>query len=367
MWTPALIAGGATLLGAGTLFFLSPAGLGAAFSSIPDYFRGWTQSADVPASRLLIALLVYETFFVVFAIIAIVRGLIARDRQVIFLSVWLATALVLALIYPSRLVADLAWALVPLVSLAAFEAGHALGFDSENRLEIAGMTVLTFAVLIFAALDFAGLALTNPSPEDTRLRWILIAGALALLVVSFILVALGWSLDVARKGAQWGFFAVMTLYTISVATGASGLRANPTQELWRADPQPAQAALLYRTINDLSIWNKGSGGALPVTVYGITSPSLEWLLRNQPVTFASVAPTDSASPLVIGPFDPQAAFGAEYRGQDFVWRRYPGWNTGTVPEWLRWLAVHEMPQGEESIMLWARTNLFLDSQNNPQP
>jgi hypothetical protein len=367
MWKPALLTGGATLLGAGTLFFLSPAGLGAAFGSLPDYLRGWTQSVDVPPTRLLMALAVYEPFLVVFAIASIVRGIITRDRQIIFLSIWMAVALALALVYPSRLVADLAWTLVPLTALAAFEVSRALGFDSENRWEIAGMVVLTFAILIFAALDFAGLALTGLTPEDSRIRWILLAGALVLLAASIILVALGWSLEVARKGALWGFIVVMSLYTISVATDATGLRANMTQELWRTDPQPAQAALLRQTIDDLSTWNKGAADALTVTVYGVDSPSLAWTLRDQPVTFASTAPTDSSSAIVIGPFDPQAAFGAEYRGQDFIWRRYPGWNTATFPEWLRWMAIHEMPQGEEAILLWARTDLFLDAQNKSKP
>jgi hypothetical protein len=367
MWKPALLTGGATLLGIGTLFFLFPSGLGAAFGSLPAYLRGWTQSVDVPPTRLLMALVVYEPFFVIFAIAAIVRGMIARDRQTIFLAVWMAVALVLALIYPSRVVADLAWTLVPLTALAALEVSQALGFGTENRWEITGMFVLTFAVLVFAALDFAGLALTGLTPENTRIRWILLAGALLLLAISVTLVALGWSMDVARKGALWGFIAVMTLYTISVATGASGIRANLTQELWRTDPQPGQTALLRRTIDELSTWKTGADSALSVTVYGIESDSLAWQLREQPVTFASAAPTDSSSAIVIGPFDPQAAFGAEYRGQDFVWRRYPGWNTASLPDWLRWMAIHEMPQGEEAILLWARTDLFLDAQNQVQP
>lgn len=367
MIKPALIAGGVTLLGLGTLFFLAPSGLGATFGSLPAYLRGWTQFSDVPPARLLLTVAVYEPFFLIFALITLVRGTIARDRQVIFLSVWIAAVLIVSLIYPSRQVADLAWMLVPLVSLAAMEVSRSLGYDAENRWEIGGMVVLTFAVLVFAALDFAGLALTNPTPENARIRWILLGGALLLLAVSITLVAFGWSLEVARKGALWGFIAVMSLYTISVATGATGVRANLTQELWRTDPQPGQAALLQRTLDDLSTWKTGTQKAMNVTLYGIDSPSLAWLLRDQPVTFASAAPTDSSSPVVIGPFDPQAAFGAEYRGQDFIWRRYPGWNTASAPEWLRWLAVHEMPQGEEPIMLWARTDLFLDSQNQSFP
>src|SRR5512137_107801 len=90
MIKPALIAGGATLLGLGSLFFLAPSGLGAAFGSFPAYLKGWIQSSDVPPTRLLLTVAVYEPFFVLFALITLVRGIIARDRQVIFLSVWIA-------------------------------------------------------------------------------------------------------------------------------------------------------------------------------------------------------------------------------------------------------------------------------------
>ena len=124
---------------------------------------------------------------------------------------------------------------------------------------------------------------------------------------------------------------------------------------------------MRRTIDDLSTWKTGTNSALNIIVYGIDSPSLAWQLRDQLVTYTSAAPTDSSSAIVIGPFEPQAAFGAEYRGQDFIWRRYPGWNTASWPEWLRWLAVHEIPLGEEAILLWARTDLFMDSQNQTQP
>ncbi|MCB0120560.1 MAG: hypothetical protein KDD72_16105, partial [Anaerolineales bacterium] len=49
-----------------------------------------------------------------------------------------------------------------------------------------------------------------------------------------------------------------------------------------------------------------------------------------------------------------------YRGQDFVWRQSPAWEVADFSGWLRWVSLREMPQNQEMIILWARSDLFLD-------
>ncbi|HNM38320.1 MAG TPA: hypothetical protein PKI33_14720, partial [Anaerolineales bacterium] len=55
--------------------------------------------------------------------------------------------------------------------------------------------------------------------------------------------------------------------------------------------------------------------------------------------------------------DPQLV--SAYRGQDFTWRQAPLWNGADALAWLRWVSLRQMPQGQETILLWARTDLFL--------
>jgi hypothetical protein len=175
-------------------------------------------------------------------------------------------------------------------------------------------------------------------------------------------VALGWSADIARRGAVWGLVISLGLYTLSAAFGAAQLKAQPTRELWQDSPVVSDADLLSKTLEDLSITNRGAANSLPVTVYGVESPALRWVLRDWSAGNGTAASFDSASPLVIGPDQADASFGATYRGQDSL-AVIPAWDSHNVYEWLRWLVNRDLPAGQEKIILWARTDLFPDSQN----
>ena len=36
------------------------------------------------------------------------------------------------------------------------------------------------------------------------------------------------------------------------------------------------------------------------------------------------------------------------------------WSTALAADWMRWVALREMPQAGETILLWVRSDLFLD-------
>ena len=77
----------------------------------------------------------------------------------------------------------------------------------------------------------------------------------------------------------------------------------------------------------------------------------------------------SSSPdFVITPLEDNPELASFYRGQDFTWRSSPLWNNAvTVQSWVRWITLREMPQSGESIILWARDDLFFDSASITNP
>ncbi len=162
----ALTFGGATILLGGTLFLLSPNGLSAWLNALPDYLAGWLQPSGVPGGRLMFTLLAYQPLAVVFGLVAVVRGWWHGRRRYIRLSLWLLAAALVALFYPARQVADLAWVLVPLWALAALElSNHTLIFFEERR-EVTGMALLVLILLVFSWLNYAGIALDPRNPVN---------------------------------------------------------------------------------------------------------------------------------------------------------------------------------------------------------
>jgi hypothetical protein len=192
-----------------------------------------------------------------------------------------------------------------------------------------------------------------------------VIGSLLLLGASVALVGYGWSMDVAYQGSTWGLLIAFVFYTMSASLAAADLRTHPSQELWSPSPETIQAEALLNQMNDLSRWDKGVDGVLDVFVSGLDSPALHWALRDWNVTY-STAPTLTGTPsFVISSTDQLSTpeLSKAYRGQEFVWRGYPDWNTYLPSDWLRWSMSHKVPEGQDKIILWTRSDIFVDAKS----
>ena len=364
-WKVALVSAFITFLLVGTLFFLVPAGLSNAVSSLPVYLHGWVAPSGVPAGRLILSLVLYQPLTIILALVALVRGWWGGSRRVIRISIWMLVALLLAIFYPARQVHDLGWMLIPLSALAALELSHYLDIHPQERIEVAGVAALTVLILAFAWLDLASLVWTSANFPGANPRIWLLFGALFLLAVSLLLVAVGWSARIARLGAIWGLTIMFGLFMLGAGMATGGIRVGLSSEFWADGSYPTHAKLLASTVDDLSQWSTGNIDSVPVTILGMDSPALVWDLRDHKVNAVDAIDPTSAPPLIITSLQGNPATGASYRGQDFTWNQQPAWDSAVLSDWLKWLTVREMPQSYDTIMLWARNDLFIDVSHQP--
>jgi hypothetical protein len=73
-----------------------------------------------------------------------------------------------------------------------------------------------------------------------------------------------------------------------------------------------------------------------------------------------------APPLVITPVMNDLGLPSAYRGQDFIWRQSVQWDAVKAPDWIRWLVFRQLPRQDETILLWARNDLFPDGRQTSQ-
>ncbi|HEX9012999.1 MAG TPA: hypothetical protein VF813_05765, partial [Anaerolineaceae bacterium] len=347
---------------AGTLFFLVPAGIAAFGSSIPAYFQTWSSRSGVPAVRIAAALLGDELLFVCLAVWALVRGFRARDRLNTALGLWLLISLVVAALPTGRQVQDLAWMLVPLLILAARGLG-AIHFAEEEDDRIpawvyGGMTVF---VLGFTWLNFSGMLVAWQQGDTTlQIRALAVGGGIILLAAATLLVAWGWSPGIASGGLLRGILLAGFIFTLSAVTASANWRLQPPADLWGSYPRPEQARFLVETAGDLSYWKEGSRVSLDVVLVGQPSSSMRWYLRN--FSSARVSPQLSLvtqPSLIITPQEQQPQLAAAYRGEALPWDVSPDWNAMGVFDWLNWAAFRAAPMQRGSVILWARTDIFL--------
>ena len=360
-WLSALWFGIGTLLVGGTLFFLAPNGLSAWLSSLPEYLSGWTRSLGISADMMLFSLIAYQPLAVILGVITIVRGWMNGSKRVMRLSIWMLVALLLALFYPFHQVSDLVWMLIPLWSLAALELARAVNILPEERRQVIGVAGLSIFILFFVWLQFLFVTTLPLASSQASDRIWLLFGSLILLAVCVLLVAVGWSVRVARFGATWGVALAVGIYSFGAMLGAGNMRVTLGQEMWTADQTPAQADLLLRVANEMSDWSKDNINAQPVTIVGVDSPALEWLLRGHSISTVSALDASASPPFVITKGQNNPTLAAAYRGKSFVWRQGSLWDNAALSDWMHWLAYHQMPQSAETIIFWARNDLFLDT------
>ena len=376
-YRPALLSLLITLLFGGTLFLLSPNGLSAWLSALPDYLKGWTAPSSMSSGRVLLAFLAYEPLGIFLAILSLIRGYRTKSRRILRLSLWLGVALLLAVFY--RQVSELAWVIIPLLTLAALELSRAFNIFAEERVEV-GVVVLALMILLVyiwfdvskIALDpFSNLAATTLPFFGRNIQlagapYLVLLGAFLIIVLCVSFVAFGWSARTAWLGTTWAFVLFLGIYSLASAWGASGLRAQNGLELWTSDPAPVHPDLLRASVDDVSEFSLGHDKSQPVTVMGIDSPALEWVLRDRTVEMVSTLDTQVAPPIVITPIMNDLGLPAAYRGQDFTWRQRPRWEEIQNPDWIRWLVFRQLPREDETIILWVRDDLFPDAREASQ-
>ena len=350
-----------TFLAAGTLFFIAPKGLSAAFNSIPAYINSWLVPSNVPATRVFVSLLIYQPLAFLLAFIAIIRGWVRGGRRIIFLSIWLLISLLLVVFLPSRQITDLAWTLIPLLTLASMELARNVNIYPEERSEVGGVVFLTVFIWVFAWLDFSSMVWFPTNSREYVIRFWLLIGSLFLLVLSLILVAAGWSIRTARFGGVWGLVLALGILGLGGTLGTDGLRGMAYPELWWPSSVSMQAHLLETSVSEISNLGVGNDTVAPVMIVGVNSPALEWTLRDHQVQVVDSLDSASSPYFVVTPLEINPTLVSAYRGQDFSWRLTPAWDTTLPADWIRWFTLREMPQTGETIILWVRDDLFLDN------
>jgi hypothetical protein len=356
---PLFISAILTILFVGSLFFNYPQGLSALAGTIPDTLNIWFDPSGIPTSRVFLAPIIYQPFAIFFMVLGAMRLLRGNSFIPGWLYIWFITALTVALIFPGRQVSDLGWVLIPLWSLAAIEITHLMRINDWEKVPVYGQASLLFLLLGLGWFNLSALSLHEGDVQSLQLRLAVIGGTIGFGVITTILVAMGWSPSVAKRGLALGVGFSLGLYVIANMWGVSQLRKNGEQELWHPAPYIRQADLLTKTMSDISEWHTGHRQHLRVFII-TQGDSLRWLLRDwNEVIFLDGIPSDELPYAIITSLEqPEPQLGVSYAGQDFSWFISPAWEGSLPLNWTHWLVFRNSPKIVERIILWVRTDVL---------
>lgn len=365
---PAFLVAGAVYFAFGSLFLFAPVGVTAGLGSIAALAAGWFQPGEFAAWQLLLVFPVYQPLALALAIRQFIRGWQERDEQVIFLALWLLVSLILAFFFPSRHPVDLVWAILPLLALAARELVHHLvPVQDGGTWETPAVSALVIVLLGFAWINFSAIGVLHLADDQIQLRASVMVGVLALLGVSLLLISIGWSAQTARQGAAWGFLTALTIYCLGMTFSSAGLRTYRSLEMWQVGPQAAETSALTNQLSDISRYKVGVDDRLDVTIINVESAALRWLLRDWDLRGDSAMPSDSQPSLIVSSSSfsgPQLEAG--YRGTDLSLRNLSTWAQLSPTQLLSWVIDHKADPIYEPVIIWVRSDLFVDAQS-PRP
>ena len=311
---------------------------------------------------MLVVLLVYQPLAILFGSIGAVRALMEGDPTARRLSLWTLVALVISLIYPARLVSDLVWVVVPLWGLASIELGRPFRAGIERGWLVFAQAILVFILLSMGWLNLAGLNQPVPPEGTFGLRIAVLLGLIFLVGLTTLMVGFGWSWTAAGQGLVLGLVAALGIYQIAGVWNSSQGQSTQVFAIWQPAPQTGENRLLMRTVSDLSNWSTGMDDQVDVTI-AIDAPSLRWAFRHYPKAVfipeqQALSLRESPSIVITRVTEQEPSLAASYRGQDFSWWRYPGWQGALPQSFPAWLAYRENPAVKEQVILWARADLF---------
>jgi hypothetical protein len=358
------LAGFALALGAGsTGMFFFPRGAAVLASGWADwfgaFFSGWPKLGE-----FVLLMVAYEPLALIFGIAGLV--LLRRSRlptEDRFLAIFAGVAAVWALIRPAAFPADALWVVLPLLLLAARALRAAVESPAlEERPRFIAIQVgLILLLVIFSALNLVAYKAAGQWFHPLLAAF----GILAAIIIGPI-ISEDWrqALIPSLVGLAFGGFALLFLVQTSAGWNATHGRRESANELWWSNAVPLDILRLHQTMDQISEWQTGEAGELPVLIQWPEDSALGWELQTYRAAEYVAAPDLLSTPAVLvaprvlqgeGVVTPTLT--VAYRGQGFGVAEQRGW-FGLPPDLLGWWLYRQGPVQRGQMILWTRLDVL---------
>lgn len=355
-----------TLLIAGSIFFIQPSGLSSAGSSFVSFLKGWAVPQAANVLQLIAGLVIVESLAVFIGTFAVLRGWWLKKPAARYFGRIAVTALVIVILYPGHKPVDIGLITITMWCLAAAQIESWSKRIPEEKLPAFAFSAVILVLLIFSWINLAGIPDNMETGLDTQLRWISFSGAIFISLLMSLLVAWGWSSEVGGFGIRAGIIGMLTIFLIFNTCHSTGLGRFPGANPLRNSGYHKDADLIYQTIDDYTEWNMKSLEQLDLSVIGVNSPALKWLLRDlRHVNFTTGLTAEVNPSMLITSIQSSPTNSLSYSGQDFVWNQKPSWSLMQPREWLKWTLYRDVPSEQEMLILWVRGDLMPGAATGP--
>ncbi len=355
-WLPLLTSFVVSLGLISSAFLLSTEGLGGVGAGLVELFSLFAKNYEIPVYQPIIAAIAYSILPLLFAILALAEDL--RNNQPMknlpFLIGW-GLSVLLSLLLGRQDLGMLSFAAVFAWLGAAKRISRILEQPSEQREVVFGVTLFQIVILVYIQMVSGQLTNTALNPQDLRLALLAILAGVLLLVISTILVGLGWSRQVSGQALRNSLLIVLLGITVGVS-----LRSVRSQQ------ESMTLSLLAGPImlpnNDVEIVmdkidRDGRADKTEITYdLGDLEQQFAWFFREQ-VDWKSAQNVLQAD-LMLSESETEFSAADSYRGRNVVLFRKIDSSVVKPGDFLKTLLGEPLPLVSQNGVLWVRLNLF---------
>ncbi len=337
-------------------FLLSTEGLGGIGAGLVELLQLFGKPYELRVYQPIIVAIAYSLLPLFFVVWALVED--SRNHQPLknlpFLIGW-GLSVLLSLLLGRQDLGILAFAAVFAWLGAAESIARIIEQASEHREIVLGVTAFQIVILVYIMMVSRRLTSTALNPQDFRVALFAILAGVLLLVISTILVGMGWSRRVSGKALKHSLLIVLLVMTVGVS-----LRSVRSQQ------ESMTLSLLAGPIvlpnNDVEavldeIDRNGRADKTEITYdLGNLEQQLAWFFREQ-VDWKSAQNVLQAD-LMLSKSETDFSAADAYRGRNVVLYRQIDQQVVKPGDFLKTLLGEPLPFASQKGVLWVRLNFF---------
>ncbi|MFZ3070455.1 MAG: hypothetical protein WA110_04960 [Anaerolineaceae bacterium] len=345
-------------------FMLNPSGVGGIGSGLVGFFSKIFSRQTTPGWASIYRLIAYSSLPLVLGIASSIRLWRQKETHDKALSVLALVALAASVGFIGLGSGGLAFAVIPLWILSVGELRHFFQQGSTGRNVSVGMMLFSLVVLVYLSITLKSFMGSQwGSSTDSHFGGAILAG-LILLLLSYVLVGMGWSFQAANKGLFSAILIVLLVSSLSLTFSSIHHRAEFNALVWSGSPVLVSEDEVDQVLGELEQQGTLEPGVSKAVILGDSQDGLAWIFHGFDQVLVLSGLRDGFTPEVIvtaQDFQPEADFA--YRGMPFVSQRAVDWNNVSLVDLARGIWIGGLKTTDSTKTLWIRQDLFTGVSN----
>jgi len=337
-------------------FLLNTEGLGGIAAGLVDFVHIFANAYELLVYQPIIIAIAYSILPLIFSFWSLMDDLRAKQpiRNLPFLIGW-GLSLLLCVLLGRQDLGMLVFAAVFAWMGAASHIARIIETKSQAREVVFGVLVFQVVILGYVLMVSRRLISVPSNSQDFRFAALAVLAGVLLLVITTILVGMGWSREVSRQAFQKSLLIMLIVLTLGL-----GLRSIRSQQ--ESNTLSLLAGPILLPNNDVEsivdeIDREGRADKTEITYdLGDLEQQFSWFVRNQDDWKSTQSVLQADLMLSSSAQDFSAA--DTYRGRNVVLFRQIDQQVVKPIDFLKTLLGEPLPMVSQIGVLWVRLNLF---------